>query len=248
MHRHMRASNSVYAGGNVRHILLASQDEESCASLCDYLLSYNLVLESANCDTILRKSRTGFYETIILDTPMPPKDGLSLLAELRRASDVYVLTLIPEGDKLTGVVALEIGADDYLEKPFEPRELLARILAGQRRRSIKTIRDCLREDEISVDPGLRCAWFRDQTIDLTTMEFTLLENLVRSAGEAVSRESLTQSVLGRHFDPFDRSLDMLVSRLRKKLQAAGAIDRIKTIRSLGYQFAVSLDPRSNLRS
>jgi two-component system response regulator CpxR len=139
------------------------------------------------------------------------------------------------------IVGLEIGADDYLPKPFNPRELLARMRAILRRGAAITPKESgvLRVEKLELDPAARKVLQNGRKLDLTDIEFALLEALMRSPGRVVSREELSESVLGRKFDPFDRSLDMHVSRLRRKLAQGNAQDdQVKTIRGSGYQLAV----------
>jgi two-component system response regulator CpxR len=152
------------------------------------------------------------------------------------------MLLTARGEDIDRIVGLEIGADDYLPKPFNPRELLARMRAILRRHSgaTKTEPALLRVDDLELDAAARSVMQGGKKIDLTSVEFALLETLMRFPGQVVSREQLSESVLGRKFDPFDRSLDMHVSRLRRKLSENGARDeQVKTIRGAGYQLAVS---------
>ncbi len=166
-----------------------------------------------------------------------------MLKQIRASSDVSVLLLTARGEDVDRIVGLEIGADDYLPKPFNPRELLARMRAILRRRSgaaAKSETALLRVDDLELDAAARSVVQGGKKIDLTSVEFALLETLMRFSGQVVSREQLSESVLGRKFDPFDRSLDMHVSRLRRKLSDNGARDeQVKTIRGSGYQLVVS---------
>jgi DNA-binding response OmpR family regulator len=159
------------------------------------------------------------------------------------ASPMSVLLLTARGEDVDRIVGLEIGADDYLPKPFNPRELLARIRAILRRSNAAetpaAAANFLIVMGLELDTTARLARCNGVLLDLTDIEFGLLQTLMRSAGEVVSREQLAESVLGRKFHPFDRSLDMHVSRLRHKLDAADDFgDRVKTIRGVGYQLAV----------
>jgi two-component system response regulator CpxR len=154
-----------------------------------------------------------------------------------------VLLLTARGEDVDRIVGLEIGADDYLPKPFNPRELLARIRAILRRSGSAeppaTAGDFLAVQGLELDTAARLARCGAVVLDLTDIEFGLLQTLMRSAGEVVTREQLAETVLGRKFHPFDRSLDMHVSRLRHKLDAADKFgDKVKTIRGIGYQLAV----------
>jgi two-component system response regulator CpxR len=170
---------------------------------------------------------------------LPGLDGFEVLRELRRVSQVDVIMLTARGEDVDRIVGLEIGADDYVPKPFNPRELLARIRAVQRRRAKKSLQQsALQAGRIKLDVAERSVFCARRPIELTTIEFDLLRTLLESAGQVVTRDALVKSVLGRGFDPFDRSLDMHVSRLRRKLEAAGENDCIKTVRSIGYQLSL----------
>jgi two-component system response regulator CpxR len=154
-----------------------------------------------------------------------------------------VLLLTARGEDVDRIVGLEIGADDYLPKPFNPRELLARIRAILRRsgnvEAPAAAGDLLIVTGLELDTAARVARCNGTLLDLTDIEFGLLQTLMRSAGEVVAREQLAEAVLGRKFHPFDRSLDMHVSRLRHKLDLADNFgERVKTIRGVGYQLAV----------
>jgi DNA-binding response OmpR family regulator len=178
---------------------------------------------------------------------LPGLDGFEVLRRLRTSSQVSVLLLTARGEDIDRIVGLEIGADDYLPKPFNPRELLARIRAILRRTAanhsarggaIAGIKH-LSVGGIELDSGARTARCKGVDLDLTNVEFELLGALMGSPGQILTREHLTELVLDRRFNPFDRSLDMHVSRLRRKLDCAAKLgDQIKTIRSVGYQLAV----------
>jgi len=156
---------------------------------------------------------------------------------LRAQSDIPVLILTARGEEIERVLGLEIGADDYLPKPFSPRELIARIRAILRRTSRPTrMAGPVITGDVRVDPASREAWLKRRQLDLTSVEFTLLEMLVRHAGRVVSREELTERVLGRKIGPFDRVIDVHVSNLRKKLGTLDTRERIKAVRNAGYLF------------
>ena len=143
-------------------------------------------------------------------------------------------------------MGLEIGADDYLSKPFNPRELLARVRAILRRSAgagLKQEQTMLRADGLELNRAARTVFQNGKNIELTDVEFALLEALMRSPGKVVTREDISENVLGRKFHPFDRSLDMHVSRLRRKLGGKGTSEeQVKTIRGVGYQLAVNFEP------
>ena len=226
-------------------ILLIDDDVELCSMLGDYLGRHGYAVTAIhNGRTGLEKALGGSYSILLLDVMLPGLDGFEVLRRLRAtASPMSVLLLTARGEDVDRIVGLEIGADDYLPKPFNPRELLARIRAILRR-SGSPETPVLASGFVTVmglelDPTARVARCNGALLDLTDIEFGLLQTLMRSAGEVVTREQLAESVLGRKFHPFDRSLDMHVSRLRHKLDAADDFgDRVKTIRGVGYQLAV----------
>jgi len=192
---------------------------------------------------------SGNYDVVLLDIMMPRLDGLQLLRDLRVKSQVHVIMLTAKGEEVDRVVGLELGADDYLPKPFFSRELIARIRAVLRRArtdDLKSTRQPVLEiGDLSLDPEARTINRRGVPLDLTTAEFDLLQMLLIDAGKIVSRERLAR-VLGRNLGIFDRTIDMHVSNLRKKLGALpqGA-ERIRTVRNAGYLYA---NPRTPKRS
>lgn len=225
-------------------VLLVDDDIELCSMLKDYLGRYGFRVHALHRgDEGLKAARSRDWALILLDVMLPGMDGFEVLKQVRASSDVSVLLLTARGEDVDRIVGLEIGADDYLPKPFNPRELLARMRAILRRRSgggPKNEPVSLRVDDLELDSAARTVKQSGQKIELTSVEFALLETLMRFPGQVVSREQLSESALGRKFDPFDRSLDMHVSRLRRKLGANGSGDeQVKTIRGAGYQLAVS---------
>jgi two-component system response regulator CpxR len=183
---------------------------------------------------------------ILLDVMLPGIDGFEVLKRIRTTSSDSVLLLTARGEDVDRIVGLEMGADDYLAKPFNARELLARIRAIRRRNSSQAstpanaASSALVVEDLVLDPAARTVLHNNAPIDLTDVEFSLLEVLMRSPGKVVERESLAESVLGRKFHPFDRSLDMHVSRLRRKLASGDPAndDLVKTIRGSGYQLTL----------
>jgi two-component system response regulator CpxR len=229
-------------------VLLIDDDRELCAMLCDYLGRHGFqVTAEHHGETGLQRAQSGRFAIVLLDVMLPGMDGFEVLRRLRTTSQVNVLLLTARGEDVDRIVGLEIGADDYLPKPFNPRELLARMRAILRRNapSDPMPDGIVHAHRLSVaglelDTGSRSAQFIGRDLALTDVEFALLEALMQAPGQVLTREHLVESVLGRSFNPFDRSLDMHVSRLRRKLEdTAGIGDRIKTIRSVGYQLAVS---------
>lgn len=226
----------------MEEVLLIDDDVELCSMLSEYLGKNGFRVRTAHRgDTGLKSALQRPWAIILLDVMLPGMDGFEVLKRIRAESPVSVLLLTARGEDVDRIVGLEIGADDYLPKPFNPRELLARIRAVLRRNAPSTIAHSTvsRVGDLELDPAARKALKNGKKLDLTDVEFGLLEALMQSPGKVVNREELSQSVLGRAFDPFDRSLDMHVSRLRRKLSQVGsADDEVKTIRGVGYQLVV----------
>lgn len=226
----------------MEEILLIDDDVELCSMLVDYLGRYGFHVTAVHRgDTGLKESLKKQYALILLDVMLPGLDGFEVLKRIRAVSSTSVLLLTARGDDVDRIVGLEIGADDYLPKPFNPRELLARMRAILRRSSSTeaTIEPTLLQaDGLELDTAARTVSQNGERIDLTDVEFALLEALLHSPGKVVTREELAENVLGRKFHPFDRSLDMHISRLRRKLGGKGMEDdRVKTVRGTGYQLA-----------
>ena len=175
---------------------------------------------------------------VILDLMLPGMGGLDVLRRIRERSPIPVLILTARGEDIDKILGLEIGADDYVPKPFNPRELVARVRAILRR-AVHTspIAVPLVAGDLRLDPESREATLNEKSLSLTSIEFTLLEMLLRQAGHVLSREQLTESVLGRKLGPFDRVIDVHISNIRKKLGPPEYGQRIKSIRGSGYLFA-----------
>lgn len=228
-------------------ILLIDDDEELCELVAEYLTAENFAVKAVHDGARgLELAKTGAFDLITLDVMMPNMNGFDVLKNLREQSKVPVLMLTARGGDDERIVGLEAGADDYLPKPFNPRELVARIRAVLRR--VRTPEDGERDesakiqiDDIEVAPSARSAKRGGEELNLTSVEFDLLVALLKEAGKIVKKEDLSRTVLDRKLSPFDRSLDMHVSNLRKKLGARGADreERIKTIRSVGYIYTVN---------
>ena len=222
---------------------MIDDDRELCEMVREYLAPEGFELEAVHSgETGLQRALGGEYSLILLDVMLPRLNGFDLLRQLRASSNnTRVLLLTARGEDVDRIVGLEIGADDYLPKPFNPRELLARIRAILRRPATGT--GTAPQGEITVgdvrlDPASRSAFRGGDALELTAVEFDLLEALLRSAGTIVKREQLAKGVLGRELSAFDRSIDMHVSKLRRKLGSlTGGQERIKTIRSVGYLYA-----------
>lgn len=223
-------------------LLLIDDDEKLCRLLHDYLEPLGYAVDAIhNATAGLEKARHGGYSAIILDVMLPGMNGLDALRELRRTSPIPVLMLSALGDEPDRIAGLEIGADDYLPKTFSPRELLARLRAVLRR-SMMT-RAAARDDapapvsiaELWLDPAARTATLESQPLNLTTVEYEILLALVRAAPRVKTREQLLLEVADRDFEAFDRSIDVHISSLRKKLDDDAKNPRfIHTIRGIGY--------------
>ena len=221
-------------------LLIVDDDIELCELLTERLKREEYALEAVH-DGVrgLERARSGEHALVILDLMLPGVGGLELLRKLRQQSEIPVLILTARGEEVERVLGLEIGADDYLPKPFSPRELIARIRAILRRTSRAVVHGArLTAGDISLDPAAREAWMNRQSLELTSVEFSLLEALLHDAGRVVTRERLTETVLGRKLGAFDRVIDVHVSNLRKKLGDSPGGERIKTVRGAGYQLTV----------
>ena len=228
-------------------ILVIDDDVELCELLNDYLTPEGFEVETVNrSEPGIERALSGQHALVVLDVMLPGMSGFDVLRQVREKSRVPVIMLTARGDDVDRIVGLEMGADDYLPKPFNPRELVARIRAIQRRADSAGSGESKEQDkaakftvgDVDIDPGTRVVRQNGNMVELTTVEFSLLEMLMRQAGRVVSREDLVQSVLGRRLSPYDRSIDVHVSSLRKKLgHQAGDQERIKTVRGVGYQYA-----------
>jgi DNA-binding response OmpR family regulator len=220
----------------VERILIVDDDVVLCEMLTERLQQDEFVIEAVH-DGIhgLERARSGEHALVVLDLMLPGMSGTNVLRQLRQQSDVPVLILTAKGEDVERILGLEIGADDYLPKPFNPRELVARIRAILRR-SLRTSGEerPIFAGDLELFATSREVYVDGQPLLLTSVEFALLETLVKEAGRIVSRERLTEIVLGRDLRPFDRVIDVHVSNLRRKL----GTERIKTIRGSGYLFVV----------
>ena len=229
-------------------LLIIDDDVELCELLTEYLGSAGFRVTAANDpEQGVTRALGGDQAFVVLDVMMPGMDGFEVLRRIRARSAVPVLMLTARGDDVDRIVGLEIGADDYLAKPFNPRELVARIHAILRRAATPAPAgpaQRLTVGDVELDTGARLVLCKGQPVELTGAEFMLLEVLLHGAGRVVAREELSQAVLGRRLMPFDRSIDMHVSNLRKKLgPGPGNGERIKTVRSLGYLYVASAASR-----
>jgi two-component system response regulator CpxR len=222
-------------------LLVVDDDSELCALLGEFLSREGFEVDFENdgrkgLDRALRNE----HDLVVLDVMLPSLDGFEILKRLRQHSRVPVLMLTARGEDVDRIVGLELGADDYLSKPFNPRELVARIRAILRRIELKPAAGRpIEVNGVVLDPGTREVWCDGRPVQTTTLEFDILEILMRQAGRVVSRDMLMESLYNRKATPFDRSIDMHVSHLRKKLESGN--ERIKTIRGSGYQFSAGSD-------
>jgi two-component system, OmpR family, response regulator CpxR len=231
----------------MNQILLIDDDEELGELVSEYLTAEGFTVETL-VDGVsgLAEAAREKHDLVILDVMLPKMNGFDVLRTLRQTSKIPVLMLTAKGDDAERIVGLESGADDYLPKPFNPRELVARIRAILRRVSEteenKQIpAEKIQVEDVEVSLTARSAKRGGDDLGLTAVEFDLLVSLLRRAGEIVKKEDLSERVLDRKLSPFDRSLDMHVSNLRKKLgaRAADGEERIKTIRSVGYIYTIN---------
>ncbi len=221
-------------------ILIVDDDEELSGLLTELLTREGFRVDTQNDGRRgLAAALNGGYDLMVLDVMLPGLDGFEILKRVRREARLPILMLTARGEDEDRIVGLELGADDYLPKPFNTRELVARIRAIMRRLEQRQPGGTLEINGISIDPGTREVRREGQPVEATTFEFDILETLMRSAGRVVSRDELMEELYGRKATPFDRSVDMHISHLRKKLE--GDKPLIKTVRGVGYQFVRSPD-------
>jgi two-component system OmpR family response regulator len=219
------------------NILLVDDDAELSLMLSEFLADEGFALTvSGNGQDGAELGLSGRFAAVILDVMLPRIDGVEVLRRIRQASDVPVIMLTARGDNIDRVVGLELGADDYIAKPYYPRELVARLRAVLRRSREKRPTSTLARGELVVDVARRETTWQDQPIELTATEFTLLEMLMRTGADVASKEDLSLNVLGRARQAYDRSVDVHISNLRRKLDSAtsGAIG-IETVRGVGFR-------------
>ena len=225
------------------HVLLIEDDPRLAEMVSEYLGQAGFRVASAGSgeEGLARFAREPF-DALVLDLALPGIDGLEVCRKLRASSDVPVLMLTARGDAMDRVVGLEIGADDYLPKPFEPRELLARLRAILRRRGGAARGDVLRFGRVEIDRGARVVRVDGEERPLTALQFDLLCALADSAGRVLSRDALMERVRGRSHEAFDRSIDVHVSRIRAAIEDDPKRPRrLLTVRGAGYVFAARQD-------
>jgi len=219
--------------------ILIVDDDEELAGLLSELLTREGFRVDMQHDGVkgLASALAGGYDLMVLDVMLPGMDGFEILRRVRRESRLPVLMLTARGEDEDRIIGLELGADDYLPKPFNTRELVARVRAIMRRLEERRPGVKFEVNGISIDPGTRDVTRDGTPVEVTTFEFDILETLMRAAGRVVSRDDLMEELYGRKATPFDRSVDMHISHLRKKLE--GDKPLIKTVRGVGYQFVRS---------
>ncbi|MBU3069925.1 response regulator transcription factor [Aestuariicella sp. G3-2] len=224
------------------NLLLVDDDQELCLLLKEYLQTegFHVTLAHDGSEGV-KQALQHDYDVIVLDVMMPVMNGLDALRKIRDSKRTPVLMLTAKGEAVDRIVGLEMGADDYLPKPCNPRELVARVRAILRRTTeaeqnpSSPMADEIRVDDLFIQVKSHAAFFQENPVTLTGAEFTVLELLMRSAGDVISKEILTEKALNRKLTPYDRSIDVHVSNIRKKLSALGANkDLIINIRGAGY--------------
>jgi OmpR family response regulator RpaB len=221
----------------MRRILMIDDDALLAAPLATYFRRFDFALDSAvRPSQGLEMLRAHPYDAAILDVMLPEMDGFELCRAIRRESDIPIVMLTARGDVMDRIVGLEIGADDYIPKPFEPRELLTRIqtILRRARAPVAPAHGRLVFDGIEIDLERRQVLRRGELVDLTGTEFELLAMLARSPQKVFHRDEILNRLRGQDADLYTRAVDILVSRLRKKLEP---LDCIKTLRNAGYAFA-----------
>ncbi|MBE0441678.1 MAG: response regulator transcription factor [Psychrobacter sp.] len=226
------------------NILLGDDDEELTQLLEEYLHNHGVQCDCVHDgEAVIKKlkkasTQTPVYDLLVLDIMMPKMDGLSVLRQLPNIIDIPVIMLTAKGEEIDRIIGLELGADDYITKPCNPRELLARINAVIKRTNAAVSEHTpLPEGRLHLDQNQRVCQIDGVELQVTGTEFDLLVALLKQKGEVVSKEWLSEHVLQRELQPFDRSLDVHVSRLRKKLQPFHD-EPIKAVRGKGYQLVL----------
>ncbi|MFC3681746.1 response regulator transcription factor [Bacterioplanoides pacificum] len=221
------------------NILLVDDDLELCALLKRYLeRELFRVTLAHDANDGLEQALTGKYQAVILDVMLPGGNGVEILRAIRQRSDLPVLMLTAKGDEMDRIEGLEIGADDYMPKPANPRELAARLRSVLRRNRSAEVADVtISLDELHIDLDQHLVRRHNETLDLTATEFNILTVLAREAGKVVEKNRLAEQSMQRSLTLYDRSLDMHLSNLRKKLGPnRHGEQRIKTVRGIGYMY------------
>ncbi|MBL8204509.1 MAG: response regulator [Blastocatellia bacterium] len=221
-------------------ILIIDDDAELCELVGEFLTLEGFAIAAVHDgEQGVKRALAEEFALIVLDVMLPSLNGFEVLRRIRAAKRTPIIMLTARGEDVDRIIGLELGADDYLPKPFNPRELVARIRAVLRRMQPEPVAppttESLIVDDVALSKSARVVRCKGQVIELTSAEFDLLELLLQSAGKVVTREDIAKLALGKEFSPFDRSIDMHISNLRKKLgDRADGIERIKSVRGLGY--------------
>ncbi|WP_317929295.1 response regulator transcription factor [Halioxenophilus sp. WMMB6] len=225
------------------NILLVDDDKDLCNLLTDYLNDEGFSTSSAHDGSEgLALIKAKQFDAVILDVMLPFYNGFELITKVREISDVPLIMLTAKGDSIDRIIGLDMGADDYVAKPCNPRELVARINAILRRLDHKlgqSNSDLLEVNGIVLNRGNRSCLYNGNTLNITGAEFSILDQLMSKAGNILSKESLTERALSRKLTPYDRSIDVHVSNIRKKLSSIGVNkDQIINVRGAGYMFTL----------
>lgn len=221
-------------------LLIIDDDLELCELLTDWLAAEGFALQCAHDGPSgLEAARSGQFEAIILDVMLPGMTGLEVLRALRQNSNTPLLMLSARGEPIDRILGLELGADDYLPKPCDPRELVARLRALLRRSQTQSSTGAaLQVGDLRLDPESLLAWLGDQPLALTQTEALILRALLERPGQLLDRQALSRQALGKPLGPYDRSLDMHMSNLRRKLGLhADGRNRIQSVRGRGYLYS-----------
>lgn len=225
----------------MKQILIIDDDLEMCDLLAKFLVRENFQAEMAHDgESGLAKLVAENYQFVILDVMLPDISGFDVLRRIRAVSPIPVLMLTAKGDEIDRIIGLEIGADDYLPKPFNPRELVARLQAILRRTEIavrvnKIETEKLIVGDLVMELEARTVWIGEKNVELTTTEFDVLRVLAGSAGKVISRKKLAEEGMDKKLALFDRSVDMIISKLRQKIGHNEAnLERIRAVRNIGY--------------
>src|SRR3954452_4563116 len=227
----------------MNRVLIVDDDRDFVELVREYLQPEGFAVSAAyDYASGLKAAGAGDHELLVLDVMLPGGSGFDLLRDLRKTSTLPVLLLTGRGEAVDRIVGLEIGADDYLPKPCDPRELVARIRAILRRTQATGSAgngDWIRVGAVALSPGLRVVKCGDRELDITSIEFNVLEHLLKNRGSVISREQLAEAALGRKLGLLDRSIDVHVSRLRRKLGECSpdSDELIKAVRGSGYIYA-----------
>jgi len=224
-------------------ILLIEDDAKLAGMVADYLgeSGYKVTIAGTGNQGLALEKERGF-DAIILDIMLPDTDGLEVCRTLRTTNSVPILMLTAKGDPMDRIIGLELGADDYLPKPFEPRELLARLRAILRRGRAESRASTLRFGSLEIDPGAMEARVDGRICALTAHQFALLEIMAKSPGRVLSRDYLMDQLKGGNLEAFDRSIDVHISRIRAEVEEDPKHPRrVLTVRGAGYVFARSQD-------